>query len=202
MNFQFCNLRVASQGAKIVPLLLLVAALCGCSAAPSEAMKLDTSAAITNETSVEKLIDRYKHWTRVNPVPVVFHSFGADSCAPVAMPQSPHSDKFITVYVNELGRKPMMEMKTPHFPYGSIIVKEKLRSKDSTSPELLTVMIKREAGFNPKNGDWEYAALDGAGKQVQARGRLENCQACHTMVSDTDFIYRKYLPAAVWEKLL
>ena len=45
-----------------------------------------------------------------------------------------------------------------------------LPSKESTSPELLTVMIKREAGFNSDNGDWEYMSLDGTGSEVQVRG--------------------------------
>jgi len=95
----------------------------------------------------------------------------------------------------------MMEEQSPHFPQGSVIVKQKLPTKDSTSPELLTVMIKREAGFNPENGDWEYMAVDGAGKQVLARGKLENCQACHTTVKDVDFVYRSYLPSRVRENL-
>ena len=95
----------------------------------------------------------------------------------------------------------MMNDKHPKFPQGSVIVKEKLPNKDSSSPELLTVMIKREAGFNAENGDWEYMALDGTGKQVQARGRLEKCQACHTLAKDNDFVYRNYLPSEIWEKL-
>jgi hypothetical protein len=149
----------------------------------------------------------YREWTRVNPVPADLPSPLAQLCAAPTARQiemdsgSPHKDKFITVYVNELGTKAMMQERNPRFPKGSVIVKEKLPSKDSTSPELLTVMIKREKGYNLGNGDWEYMALDGDGKEVRASGRLEKCQACHQRAEYGDYVYRNYLPAEVREKL-
>ena len=152
-------------------------------------------------------IKGYRAWTRVNPVPADFPSTLAQLCAPLTVKQlemnsgDPHKDKFITVYVNELGTKAMMHEMKPHFPKGSVIVKEKLPSRESTSPELLTVMIKREQGYNPGNGDWEYMALDGDGKEVRARGRLEKCQACHQRAEYGDYVHRNYLPAEVREKL-
>jgi hypothetical protein len=154
-----------------------------------------------------ELITGYKDWTRVNPVPVTMPSYLAISCfIPSAAEQkmddeSPHRDKFITVYVNEPGRRSMMEQEKPRYPQGSIIVKEKLTTKESTSPELLTVMIKRERGYNPGNGDWEYMALDGAGDKVRGRGKLEQCQACHKRYQAVDFVSRNYLPDKVWKKL-
>lgn len=169
-------------------------------------MKLEKIKPATKEASGDELIRNYKRWTRVNPVPAVFNVFVSTACASVVTQSTmeqhnPHRDKFITVYVNEIGRKAMMEEKLPHFPQGSIIVKEKLTTKDSASPELLTVMFKREPGFNPQSGDWEYMALDGAGKQVQARGRIEHCQGCHMMVDTTDFVYRSYLPQKISAQL-
>ena len=161
----------------------------------------------TSQSSDGEVIEGYKQWTRVNPVPAVFHSNIAIQCiAPTAKQtkmevSNPHRDKFITVYVNDVGRHAMMREKVPRFPQGSVIVKEKLPSRDSSAPELLTVMIKRDPGYNPQNGDWEYVALDGSGKSVQARGRLESCQACHMMVKDTDYISRNYLPYQVWKNL-
>lgn len=157
--------------------------------------------------SGSELIEGYRQWTRVNPIPAVFPSKIAIQCAmPTAAQLSmeqgnPHRDKFIAVYVNDTGRQPMMQQKFPRFPQGSVIVKEKLASKDDTQPELLTVMMKRERGFNPENGDWEYMVVDGSGKSVQARGKLEKCQACHTMASDKDYVNRNYLPYEVWKKL-
>ena len=160
----------------------------------------------SSNTTAEQheLINGYRKWTRVNPVPADFPSTLALLCAPLTVKQlemDPHKDKFITVYVNELGTKAMMHEKKPQFPKGSVIVKEKLTSRESTSPELLTVMIKREQGYNPGNGDWEYMALDGDGKEVRARGRLEKCQACHQRAAYGDYVHRNYLPAEIREKL-
>ncbi|HZI48311.1 MAG TPA: cytochrome P460 family protein [Pyrinomonadaceae bacterium] len=145
-----------------------------------------------------ELIAGYRHWTRVNPEPRLVLAQNAQLCAALtttAAPGSPHGpNKYITVYVNDVGRHAMMEEKTPQFPQGSVIVKEKLTTAKSATPELLTVMVKREAGYNPDSGDWEYMVFDGSGKSVQARGKLENCQACHKMDQDTDYVSRSYLP--------
>ncbi len=111
--------------------------------------------------------------------------------------RNPHQDKFITVYVNDAGRRAMLSQKKPKFPVGSVIVKEKLPAVDSQSPELLTVMIKQRKGFNPAGGDWEYMVLDGTGTKIEGRGRLENCQACHLANQKTDYVFRSYLDREV-----
>src|SRR5262249_26909589 len=82
-----------------------------------------------------ELIAGYRQWTRVNPEPELVQAQNAQLCAALvttAAPGSPHGpDKYITVYVNEIGRHAMMEEKTPHFPQGSVIVKEKLTTAKS-----------------------------------------------------------------------
>jgi hypothetical protein len=90
----------------------------------------------------------YRNWTRVNPQPVLMRAASALDCAaptpPIPHPpgvNNPHADKFITVYVNDLGKKAMLEMRKPEFPQGSVIVKEKLTNQSSSEPELLTVMM-------------------------------------------------------------
>ena len=199
--------KVETYYGKLVTVMLL-GGLWACAAlSTSDKIKPETPAAGKGPPPGTELIEGYKRWTRVNPVPAVFHSRIAIQCAAPTAAQTkleegnPHRDKFITVYVNEVGAHAMMREKNPRFPQGSIIVKEKLPGKDSSSPELLTAMIKREAGYNPQNGDWEYMSLDGAGREVRARGRLESCQACHMLVKDNDYVSRNYLPPAVWEKL-
>jgi len=152
-----------------------------------------------------ELIAGYRQWTRVNPEPELVVAQNAQACAALvttAAPGSPHGpDKYITVYVNDVGRHAMMEEKEPHFPQGSVVVKEKLTTAKSATPELLTVMIKRERGYNPDSGDWEYLVFDGAGRSVQARGKLENCQSCHMMDQNTDYVSRAYLPMDVRQRL-
>lgn len=153
-----------------------------------------------------KEIAGYRAWTKVNPQPHLMHAAAALDCAaPTTLSPSgvknPHQDKFVTVYVNDVGRRAMLEMKKPAFPIGSVIVKEKLSERSSSSPELLTVMIKREKGFNEGTGDWEYMVTDGDGVFIQARGKLENCQTCHVSQPQNDYIFRSYLPNDVRSKL-
>jgi hypothetical protein len=148
---------------------------------------------------VLKDLENYKTWTRANKTPRHFSSlFDSADCAflgPVQAldPKSPHKDKYILVYVNDIGRNAMMHQKKPRFPKGSVIVKEKLSTKNSETPELLTVMIKREKGYDTKNGNWEYMVVNSDATKVQARGKLKDCQTCHKSQEYSDFIFRSYI---------
>ncbi|HEY7544166.1 MAG TPA: cytochrome P460 family protein [Blastocatellia bacterium] len=151
--------------------------------------------------SVTDQISSYKKWARVNPEPLQLPAALNTLCAapsaatkdPAYSSSNPHRQKFFTVYVNDIGERAMLNELTPRFPAGSIVVKEKLPSRESREPELLTAMIKRERGFNPQSGDWEFLVLDGSGKKIEARGKLETCQSCHAMKKNSDFVFRSYL---------
>jgi hypothetical protein len=142
-----------------------------------------------------------KSWTQVNPTPYLITSRVAIQCAapPTAADlerekkENPHMGMFITVYVNNIGRKAMFEA-NPKFPVGSIIVKEKFATDaDSRKPVLYTIMRKREVGYNPTVGDWEFSVVGANGKDLQASGKLENCQTCHVGRVARDFVFRDYL---------
>jgi hypothetical protein len=146
----------------------------------------------------------YRQWTLVNPTPVIMDVRTAMLCGRPNLPAdnpNPHSTRFISVYVNQLGRESMMARLKPEFPQGSIIVKEKLGTQHATVPELLTAMVKREKGYNPESGDWEYFVLDGSASTVKAQGKIEKCQTCHVDSKNTDYVDRSYLPKEIREKL-
>lgn len=152
----------------------------------------------------------YKTWTKVSKENFIMEpAVGIACAAPVrAVPikgsdeeNSPHKDHYINVYVNAIGKNEMLTKKNPKFPVGTVVVKEKLSSPESQTPELLTVMIKRKKGFNPEVGDWEFMTLDGLAKEVTARGKLESCQTCHLDYKQNDFITRIYLTDAIRQKL-
>jgi hypothetical protein len=146
-------------------------------------------------------LSKYRTWTLVNPAPVKMESAVAERCAAVVVRQSPHQDKYLSVYVNETGREAMMTQLRPEFPRGSMIVKEKLSERGSRSPELLTAMIKREAGYNPESGDWEYLVLDGTASKITKQGKLDSCNSCHMGYPDTDYVTRAYLSDEVRRQL-
>ena len=146
---------------------------------------------------------KYRQWTLVNPTPQLMEPLPAISCViiPGRQEPSPHLNKYVSVFVNPVGREEMMTRRSPKFPIGSMIVKEKLGSADSTMPEVLTAMIKREPGYDPENGDWEYLVLDGAASKIVEQGKLTRCSGCHRAYQRSDFVTRTYLPHQVLSTL-
>ena len=140
-------------------------------------------------------------WIKVNTEPYRISSTVDLLCrAPTAADyeperkSNPHAASYITVYVNKVGGDAMFAKNVQRFPEGSIIVKEKIGTHfEGRKPLLYTLMKKREPGYNPKVGDWEFSVVGPDGKQLQAIGKLENCQGCHIGKSATDFVYSPYV---------
>ena len=111
----------------------------------------------------------------------------------------------VNYFVNPTGRE-AIEAKSFPVPVGTIIVKEKMshaafRLPAESSPgdstprlrlEALAAMIKREPGYDPGGGDWEYVYVPEPGGQV-TRGTIANCKNCHARKQSTDFLYLSYL---------
>lgn len=140
-------------------------------------------------------------WTQVNAEPYRL-SLAVDALcrAPIAEDyretrrHNPHGASYITVYVNNLGREAMFTKENPRFPEGTVIVKEKMGSHpEPRKPRLYTVMRKREAGYNPAVGDWEFAVVGPNGSDLLALGKLVNCQSCHQGKRESDHVFRPYL---------
>ena len=152
--------------------------------------------------SLKAELSKYRTWTLVNAEPVLMDPVVAVACAaPNTSAPNPHSNKYIRVYVNEAGSRAMMSEKHPRFPQGSIIVKEKLSEATSRLPELLTIMVKRNEGYDQGNGDWDYLVVNGDGSRVERPTDVRSCQACHLAHKESDYVSRIYLPKDVREKL-
>jgi hypothetical protein len=76
-------------------------------------------------------------------------------------------------------------------PEGTWVVKEKLKKSDEGKfeRELFTAMRKRETGYFPEGGDWEYSVADAAGKMKET-GKLQSCAQCHAEQKAQDFLMR------------
>ena len=140
-------------------------------------------------------------WTKVNDEPYHMNPAVAILCGIPTRQEleserkkNPHAESYITVYVNNAGKEAMFAKEARTFPVGSIIVKRKIaNSIESSEPLLYTLMRKREAGYNPSLGDWEFVVVAANGKEIQGIGKLENCQSCHRQKRDSDFVFRPYL---------
>jgi hypothetical protein len=140
-------------------------------------------------------------WTQVNAEPYRLSIYIDTLCrAPMAQDYenerkiNPHAASYITVYVNNVGRDAMFAKDGKKFPEGSVIVKQKIGNRtEGSKPLLYTIMRKREAGYNPTVGDWEFLVVGPDGKELQASGRLEKCESCHKGKTDSDHVFRPYL---------
>lgn len=148
----------------------------------------------------------YRSWHKANPEPVRMNDIVAWMCRSLTPAEatklrgeleSPHDVaqewKTFTVFVNHIGKERLVGTEKGEFPIGTIIVKEKHDGNDPSTSELLTVMIKRERGFAPEIGDWEFVVLDGFAKAVQ-KGSAETCISCHTGEKANDYVFADYLP--------
>jgi Cytochrome P460 len=204
----------------IKSLILLVFAVVGSAVIfqiPKSAMKSLDNFNAANVIDEKEKIKQYRAWTKVNDhQPQIMLPDVAMSC--VLNPSNIkkdnrketkneeinnniHKDKYINVYVSLIGEYEMLKKKNPVFPVGTIIVKEKLDSPDSETPELLTVMIKRPKGYNPQVGDWEFMTLNGTATDITSRGKIESCQSCHIGYKQNDYVTRTYLPYKIRENL-
>jgi hypothetical protein len=96
---------------------------------------------------------------------------------------------FGVVYANGLANDVLNAKDRMRFPPGSIIVREKLAKVDDEKPELLTAMIKRERGFNPKANDWEFLMIDGTMTKIIDRQKQGSCLNCHASQKKRDFVF-------------
>ncbi len=104
----------------------------------------------------------------------------------------PHVDRSIVVRTNPeaiddfRARRPLA--------VGSTVVKEKWpNGVVGGRPPEYGAMIKREAGYDPANGDWEYLFFTGGDQPRIERGRLETCIDCHCGAAGSNHLFRTYL---------
>jgi hypothetical protein len=81
-------------------------------------------------------------------------------------------------------------------PVGAVVVKEKYDDPGANGPPAAyAAMVKREPGYDPAHGDWEYVYATARPEKTFARGKLASCIECHARASETDYLFRTYLPA-------
>ena len=163
--------------------------------------RLESQSAVQEDFRFQAVeLNDKSQWTQVNTEPYYISAAVNLLCrAPTAAnytderKRNPHAATFITVYVNNVGHEAMFS-KEMRFPTGSVIVKKKIgNSSEGQTTLLYTIMKKREPGYNPVVGDWEFFVVAGNGTQLEASGKIESCQGCHVKKSETDFIFRPYV---------
>ena len=82
---------------------------------------------------------------------------------------------------------------------GTVVLKENylLENGVPQQPSTVTLMIKRQPGYDPSAGDWQYIQFDAAGR-ILADGNSKNsatsiiCAECHHNMVDRDYIFSTF----------
>lgn len=105
----------------------------------------------------------------------------------------PHARPAIVVRVNPIGFDAFRNGQFP-LPVGTVIVKEKHGSLSAQDkPNEYGAMVKREPGYDPTRGDWEYVYVVREPEKKVTRGQIESCIYCHVRQMDQDYTFRTYL---------
>lgn len=132
---------------------------------------------------------------RVTPEPVTMAAAVAERCRiDAVLSRGPHGAADFHVFANEPAALPIFDP-WGSFPEGSLILKEKLGRGDGKT-WLFTGMLKREKGYFPECGDWEFFTLDGAGQKIVERGKLARCASCHEDFTRGDHVSKLYVAPA------
>jgi Cytochrome P460 len=145
------------------------------------------------ESTVFELRDTLELLT---PTPHVVSAAFAELCVPHISGEvrnagkdraGPHASVAVNFYASSDGVAAMSSMHGA-FSTGTVLLKEKL-SPSSGEVTAVGGMVKRSAGFDPENGNWEYFyASKSGGFEI---GRIPNCVSCHAKASSTDFVYSR-----------
>lgn len=107
----------------------------------------------------------------------------------------PHAHTAILIYMNEPAAK-TFSSGANSYPVGSVIVKRKkvLGFHDPLSGNLVHDsdngvggMVKRQRGFDPAHGDWEYFYFENPA-QIES-GKISSCVECHQTAKGTDYVF-------------
>ena len=150
---------------------------------------LPLHAAPTDEDLLKFVRERGKA-ERVTPKPFDMDRATATRCNidAVLSAKNDHGGSLFHVFANEAAALPIFDP-WGKFPEDSIILKEKI-SRKGASTTLFTGMLKREKGYNPELGDWEFFTVDGAAAKIAERGKMERCAKCHVDFPKGDYITR------------
>lgn len=109
--------------------------------------------------------------------------------------ENPHFKAKFHTYANAPAALPIFDP-WGRFPEGSLLVKEKFSEEGRTL--LFTGMWKRDDGYFPETGNWEFFTVDAAASRIVERGKLPKCAGCHEEMVKGDHVSRDYIiPAQI-----
>jgi hypothetical protein len=164
---------------------LLIAIAIGCNDETSKNTSQDSESKLKAADIVKNYEEKFELLT---PAPHKTNQQTATMCRSITAPpptgsEGPHAYHALKILTNETA-KATLENQTYPFRVNSVIVKEKLKDGNVTG---VGGMIKRNTGFDPDHGNWEYfyKELD---SDIES-GKIASCIECHQKAADTDHVF-------------
>lgn len=155
----------------------------------------DTADEETHSPTPAEIAANLDQLYRVTDTPFGMDFSAAQLCLPPlddGGPPDPHANYYCHVFINDVGL-PTMKTGKGEYPVGTVIVKQKFKDPAGKRTELFTLMRKREDGYDPDHGNWEYSTVDQTATGILSLGRTESCIDCHSDYAETDYVTRKYV---------
>lgn len=155
----------------------------------------------TSAAEINQIVEDYQNWQSLTDQPrrvadYIYLLCRLPSDEEYLAAESIHGPFFVKVYVNDIGADALFNEPDPIYPVGTVIVKQKSSGLDVEFADNLGIMIKREAGFNPTGGDWEYIYWESGESFQSTNSDLSHCQECHVTEAEDDSVFRLGSPQA------
>lgn len=152
--------------------------------------------------SIASIMTQYRSYQpqTVQPEPVSAYIFGL--CRLPTLKEQTFADsehgreRYLQDWANELAVSGIARGGQPPFAVGSVIVKEKYvpgATPGALDLVALGFMIKREPGFSPDHGDWNFAYWEPELGVVSTAEQSSYCGSCHAGAANKDFVFIKGL---------
>jgi hypothetical protein len=146
--------------------------------------------------TVSEIMDSYRTWQPQSPEPVAISAYIFGLCRMPTLPEREFAEsehgagRYLQDWANAEAEAGIAQRGAPPFTPGSVIVKEKYVAT-GTGLELVAIamMIKREQGFQPAHGDWDYAYYEPELGVIQTKAQSDYCSGCHAAAAETDFVF-------------
>jgi hypothetical protein len=108
----------------------------------------------------------------------------------------PHAYSTVMIYMNDSAAA-AFKNHLDQYPIGSVVIKEKKggfyrsgtgdRGKMVSTGDGVGGMIKRDKGFDPDHGDWEYFYFENP-QQID-HGKIASCVNCHAAAASRGYVF-------------
>jgi hypothetical protein len=155
-----------------------------------------------SQPTVSQIAAGYAKYEKITPEPVYVNPILAMLCRGASKQEvekerikhGPHANTAVVIHMNALAANAFKTGLTS-YPAGSVVVKQKTilghvgDDGKFVRPAENGVggMIKRQAGYDPAHGDWEYFYFEDVAK-IES-GRIASCVQCHDTAKATDHVF-------------